>query len=114
MRHRPGVQGHNVWVSAGSARDEEGPEEGRRPLGPGEQHARFGLIRRAPGTETEWFLRHWFALMVTSILVLVLLFVYFAVRTGFDWATIFFGVVAGLGLVAIAVRLVFADYYRDK
>src|SRR3974390_2764786 len=63
MRHLLGVRGHNVQIVGGSSREVE-PEQARRPLGPAERHARFGLVRRAPGTETEWFQRHWFAFMV--------------------------------------------------
>jgi hypothetical protein len=85
-----------------------------RPLKPGERHGRFGLIRRSLEAQTEWFQRHWFAFMVPSTLGLTAIFIYFSIRYGFDWGTIFIGVMAGLGCLALVTRLVFSNYWQPR
>ena len=47
--------------------------------------------------------------MLPTTLGLAAFFIYFALRNGFDWGTVFFGVVAALGLLAVVVRFVFGD-----
>lgn len=94
-------------------RDREEPEL-RRPLGLGERHARFGLIRRAPGTEAEWVNRHWFAIMLPSTLFVAAIFVWAAMANGFIWSTIVFEAFAGLGFLALVVRLLFPRYWQPR
>jgi hypothetical protein len=88
---------------------QSGGAEGRRPLKPGERYARFGLIRRSPTTTVKWYEEHWLAIMLPTTLCLAAIFIYFAIRNGFIWSTIYFGVMAGLSLLTLLVRLVFPE-----
>jgi hypothetical protein len=101
-------------VTPSSEPDEFGTTEGLAPLKPGERHARFGLIRRSPTATTERYERHWLAIMLTTTLCLTAVFAYFAIRNGFIWSTIFFGVMAGLSLLTLATRLLFPQYRHPR
>lgn len=99
-----------VGVASSSEPEESGPSKRLRPLKPGERYARFGLIRRSPTATAEWYEQHWFAIVLPTTLGLAALFIYFALRDGFIWSTILFGVMAGLSLLTLMIRLAFPEY----
>src|ERR1700722_13030717 len=84
MPHLPGEVGQNGSVDAPSSSEprESGATDDQRPLEPGEQYARFGLVRRSPTATAERYQQHWLAFMVPTTLFLTALFIYFAIRNG--------------------------------
>lgn len=82
-----------------------------RLLNPTEPHLWFGLVRKSPTATTNWFQRHWQALMLLVQLGLTAVFVSLVARYGLTGSTILFGLLAAYNLVALLTRWLFADYW---
>jgi hypothetical protein len=85
-----------------------------RPVHPEEPYARFVLFRRSTREGADWFQTHWLGLILLAQLGLTTVFIVFATTYGFSESTIFFGALAAYNLVALLVRLLFADHNRIR
>ena len=103
-----------VDVDSPAEPEETGATDGRRPLQPGERYSRFGLIRRSPPVSMDWYGRRSLAIVVSTTLGLTAFFIYFAFRNGFIWSTVCFGVMAGISLLTLLVRLFFPKFGRSR
>jgi multisubunit Na+/H+ antiporter MnhE subunit len=52
--------------------------------------------------------------MLPSTLFVLAMFIWVAMANGFIWSTIVFGLFAGLGLLALVVRLLFPKYWQPR
>ena len=82
-----------------------------RDLNPREPYTRFGLVRRCPTANANWFQKHWLGFMLLVQLCLTAVFIFVAARYGFTGTTVLFGLLAAYNLAAFLTWLLFADCF---